>query len=329
MGLSPRQVAAPARDAVLTAVAAAAVTAAGTLVGPRTGRVAAVGALGGIGGLTLWFARDARRRLARIERRQKQDSTSGPRLRESVITLSSAVGTLRGAIAESRQHVAGTINGEHKQMIKAIQNETRQLEGLLQLQRILPLSAPIPATRGWAASPDLLLAYVQEILRSRPELVVECGSGVSTLYSALALEVVGASGKVVAIDHDPDYAEKTRAILRDHGVSHRAEVRVAPIQMLTLEGEQRPWYDVSALEGLDKIGLLFVDGPLGSLHHESRYPALALLREHLLPGTAVFLDDSDREGETAVVEHWRARYPELEVAKLQTEKGTVLLRVPR
>lgn len=56
----------------------------------------------------------------------------------------------------------------------------RQTEAFIQLTQLLDFKAPIPSTRSWAASPDLLLTIAETITKYRPGLVVELGSGVST-----------------------------------------------------------------------------------------------------------------------------------------------------
>ena len=79
----------------------------------------------------------------------------------------------------------------------------RQAEALNQLIALLKFTAPIPPTRSWAASPDLLLTLVDLVRRYKPQLVVELGSGVSTLIVAKA----GAK-KVISIDNSDEFAGK-------------------------------------------------------------------------------------------------------------------------
>src|SRR6185437_4279924 len=60
-------------------------------------------------------------------------------------------------------------------------------QAFLQLEALQNLSALLPPTRGWAASPDLLAVLVDVVITERPALIVECGSGASTLWLALAM----------------------------------------------------------------------------------------------------------------------------------------------
>lgn len=232
--------------------------------------------------------------------------------------------------------------GEVRRLGEDGKDDARQVEALLNLHAMIPVRAALPSSRGWAASPDLLLAYVGEIRRLRPKLIVECGSGLSTVWAALALQSIGGEGRVIALEHHAGYREATREGLDRHGVAGLAEVRLAPIEEVRLtpptegvrdaragaEVETRPWYALRALEGLDGIGLLFVDGPVGALAEQARYPALPLLRGRLAPGAVVMIDDTDRVEETAVVGRWRAEWPELSCEMLDLEKGAAVLTVP-
>ena len=74
--------------------------------------------------------------------------------------------------------------------------------------------------------------------------------------------------------------------------------------------------------------MLLVDGPVGALGPQARYPALPLLRERLLPGAVVLLDDADRPEEQEVLARWQADWPELSSAMLRLEKGAARLVVP-
>ena len=80
----------------------------------------------------------------------------------------------------------------------------RQTQALIQLTQLLDFKSPIPPTRSWAASPDLLLTITEIVRKYRPGLVVELGSGVSTLVAAKA-----GARKVVSIDNSYEFGGKT------------------------------------------------------------------------------------------------------------------------
>jgi hypothetical protein len=197
-----------------------------------------------------------------------------------------------------------------------------QLQSLAALERQLALAAPLPPLRGWAGSPDFLLQLALEVGRSRPRCVLECSSGVSTLVVARSLQQLG-QGHVYSLEHEAHFAEQTRALLRQHGLTEWATVIDAPLET---GDDGWTWYRLSALpQAVQDVALLVIDGPPASVGSLARYPALQRLRERLAPSFALLLDDAGRVDETEVVKRWCAEWPTLQLQQLPAEKGLVRL----
>lgn len=207
----------------------------------------------------------------------------------------------------------------HRQIGEQQFAEFRQLEALAGLYDTLDIHHPLPRMRHTAASPDFLHLLATEIFRRQPEIVVEVGSGTSTLVAAYCLKKLG-RGRLVSLDHLARYADATRESLRAHGLGEFASVVHAPLRDYELDGASYSWYDDAALGDIDGIDLLIVDGPPQEVSSWARYPALPLLRERLAPAACVLLDDGARKDETAIVEAWRQRYG-IAFDAVQTEKG--------
>jgi predicted O-methyltransferase YrrM len=265
------------------------------------------------------------RQLLRRAQRRRRALVAAVRNR-GASAQQAAAGPGAPAPDDVRQVVAQELASFRTAQQRLLRNEYRQIEALLQLRGLVPLTEVAPPTRGWSASPDVLLTLVEIIRSRRPRLIVELGSGVSTLYAAAVLEGLGGDGRVVSLDHDAGFAAATRAVVERHRLAHRAEIRVAPISDLQLEGQRWPWYDMGALDGLDGIDLLFVDGPPGKLRPESRYPAVPVLRDRLSADAVVVVDDYNRRQERTMVARWVAADPRWRLEKLGHEKGTGVLR---
>ncbi len=194
---------------------------------------------------------------------------------------------------------------------------------LLRLQRYADLLAPtstrLPGLGHWAVTPGTLVTLLDEVYaRPADVTVLECGSGASTLYIALALAERGLGGQVIALESDPAFAEETRAQLRRHGADRCATVIDAPLVEQEIGGEQRLWYDLAALPEPAGIDLLFVDGPIGGTSPLARYPALPVLGARLNPAALVVLDDTDRADEKEILRRWTdatAGHPSLVVER--------------
>ena len=218
------------------------------------------------------------------------------------------------------------VEADENEIKKEIRQTFRQLEALQNLSAMLPANDVLPATRGWAASPDLLVVLVDLVITERPSLVVECGSGASTLWLALAMRRFGIDGRIIALDHDPVFGGKTRDLLARHDVGDLAEVRDAPLESFSLDGETYSWYARRAWEDLAGIDLLFVDGPPATMGHQARYPALPLLSGSLSPVATAVLDDLVVPDMQKVLRLWLDAYPEFGAEILPLEKQAAVLR---
>jgi len=196
-----------------------------------------------------------------------------------------------------------------------------------ELQKALEPANFMPPLRGWAASPDVIRILVRVILQRKPSLVVECGSGSSSVWLGYALRRAG-GGQLVALEHDASYADRTRALVTAHGLDDIVEVRVAPLVPIHIEPESpgavarsELWYDTAAIEDLGDIGVVFVDGPPAATGREARYPAVPALLPKCSDDVVIVLDDAARPDEVAVGDRWLAEHPRLRREIEPAEKG--------
>ena len=204
----------------------------------------------------------------------------------------------------------------------------QQLEAFITINSLLDIRPPLPPMRGWAASPDFLVLVLGEILARKPELVLELGSGVSTLISAYALQKLG-KGKLISLDHDSNYLQKTQQQLKLHGLGDIVQAVHAPLTEINLNGVAWRWYDLASMQLPGTIDILVVDGPPAHIQARSRYPALPVLAEHLSEHATVFLDDAARVDEQAIAREWAMRYPDFNHELVNCEKGASVFRRSR
>ena len=202
-----------------------------------------------------------------------------------------------------------------------------QLAAYDELNRLLKFRWPLPPLRGWAASPDFLLEIAKDALQRRPETIVECSSGSTTLTLARCCELNG-NGHVYSLEHDPEYAAETRSRLREQGLEPWATVIDAPLVAYKQLGGQF-WYSLDGLVIQKPIDLLVIDGPPWNTAPLARYPALPMFNQMLSPTVHIFLDDADREEETATLKRWKEESVKIEIKKISNEKGAACLLFPK
>lgn len=204
------------------------------------------------------------------------------------------------AFAEARAHLA---------------QARRELMALTRLT-----NGQLPPDGGWVAGADFLLLLARQVLKQKPDLVVEFGSGVSTVVIGRCLQLNG-RGRLLSFDHDEGFAELTRRRLLGAGVP--GEVRAVPLVPGT-DGYGGSWYAHGELP--DGIDLLVIDGPPAwrQKQAESRGSAAPAAFAKLSPGGVVLLDDAARPGEQRIMARWRAEYPKISFEWLDTQKGALV-----
>jgi predicted O-methyltransferase YrrM len=178
----------------------------------------------------------------------------------------------------------------------------------------------LPYLGSWKADVGLLTLLVDHIEAQRPKLVVEFGTGASTLVLARALKKWG-GGRLISFDQHADFIAATGAWLADHGL--KADLHAVPLRP-SPGGWPGLWYDHGPLP--DGIELMLVDGPPWSIHPFTRGAAASLFG-HIAPGGTVVLDDAARPGERIVARRWSKAYPEFDFRLDKSgTKGTLIGR---
>ena len=254
-----------------------------------------------------------------------ETSTRMHALSKEVRTASGRVTKVQGLVADLPRDNAK----QRAQLMRDIKNDlrfqTHQIEALLQVLPRLGDHPLLPPSGGFAMDARALGELSDVLIARAPKLVVEFGSGTSTVWAAH--QVARSGGRVVSMDHNSFYAEATRAELRRHGLQDTAEVRVAPL--VEREGETA-WYDEAVFSDLANIDVLIVDGPPAATGKHARLPALGAVRAALSPGAIIVLDDIARDDEQEILAEWISRWPEFERTDTGTSSIAVLAeRTPR
>jgi predicted O-methyltransferase YrrM len=251
----------------------------------------------------------------------------------------------RGALAAAAVGVLGLVLGADREVVALVAAATGivswQLTSLLHAQQRRAVSiedhqtllatmgpdARPPLFDGWAIAPDFGRLLLEQLGR-RPRVVVECGSGASTLVIAAALRA-NRFGKLYSLEHDPAFADDTRSALEDRGLHEQAEVLTAPLISQTFDAGEVSWYDERAIAKVTgPIDLLVVDGP-PPLSPRSRWPALEVFHPMLASHACVLLDDGRRRAERRAAIHWASSFSDLHLYWIDTVKGTwMLMRSP-
>jgi predicted O-methyltransferase YrrM len=215
---------------------------------------------------------------------------------------------------------AGFLGWHYRDAAHRLERAIRSAEDAAALSAALQETAPIFGR--WAVEGDFAGMIARELERA-PQLVVECGSGVTSLVIANQLRRNG-SGRLISFDHDTGYASRCTALLDRAGLGDFARVVEAPLRPQQVGERTVDWYDRSVVEEAieDKIDVLVVDGP-PQISPWARWPALEVLYPRLAEGAVVLMDDGRSQQTTAHA--WIERFPDLDLYWIDTVKGTWLL----
>jgi predicted O-methyltransferase YrrM len=273
---------------------------------------------------------DAGSVLSRLEAAERRLLSSVDTARLShddrLAALESRMDTLGTPVADGAGGSLATVqNTLRNHTTESSRDVVRQVEALLQLTaRVDTANRRFPASGGWAMDAEGLLLLSDLITAHRPRRILEVGSGVSSCWMGEFARRHG--GTVVTLEHQQEYAEKTRRSLGELGLQDTVEVRVAELEEISLGDRTYRWYDPQALADLQDIEMVVVDGPPKKTGEDARFPALPLLAGRLAPGCLVVVDDFHRPDEQRIVDQWLEQFPEFELVGLDTHRTGLLRR---
>lgn len=252
---------------------------------------------------------------------------------------------LLSAFSEELEKTKSKLFGD---VSRVVANASKQVEAFLSIQRFLESGAPILEFHGWPISPDLGAFLIQLSSDVKYDLIIEFGSGTSTVLLARALqlrhsaspnnveiEVGHLCGKVYTFEHDAGFLAATQRMVGAHSLDAQVCLNLSPLREWEDETGSYTHYD--AEDVLARLGrelnngrgqriLVLVDGPPGTACLHSRYPAVPKVFEHLSRADIdLVLDDASRSQEQAIIElwrdYWKRRFISVSDEVLVSEKG--------
>jgi hypothetical protein len=238
---------------------------------------------------------------------------------------------LRTALRKQGEAMASSMKEQADQLVvmrKAIENRikreasnsVRQLEAFASLQGYLNAGELMPEVHGWPISPDFAVYLLGLIERRRYDLIIEFGSGTSTLLMAKSCARMATrrpEQKVahqIAFEHLEQFRVKTQELLHSADLLAAVQLVHAPLApYLAANGNEYSYYRCQ--EALSELSrrmpaaglriLLVVDGPPTATGKHARYPAVPVVLDFFKGAQIdVLLDDYIREDEKEIAEIW-------------------------
>ena len=233
----------------------------------------------------------------------------------------------------------------HKKLKEETLNTIQQIEAFLYIQIFFSDGENIPKMHGWSISADFGRFLIQLIQKNDYDVVLEFGSGTSTVLIAKALKKQHrqSQGKPpviqVAFEHLEKYYAQTLVDLETVGLESTVQINLVPLQPYkTPNGQTYAFYSCQKIlanlaekykDSTEKI-LIVVDGPPAGVGKHARYPCLpAVLCHYKHHFLQILLDDYVRSDEKEVAKLWEQELINsgylVTIDKIDMEKEAILL----
>lgn len=139
----------------------------------------------------------------------------------------------------------------------------------------------------------------------QPSVVMEFGSGLSTLFFASMLEGKP-DGCIYTVDHSEQYLQQTKTLVGERDVTYF----LAPIGFYGFRFKRFATYSNDYIGHLPsglKFDIVLIDGPPG--FRFGREAPLYQIAPFLKSDTLILLDDSNRPPEQEAIAHWQRVWP--------------------
>ncbi|MEA5553324.1 hypothetical protein VB713_20505 [Anabaena cylindrica UHCC 0172] len=176
----------------------------------------------------------------------------------------------------------------------------------------------------WALPMDVLQWLEGFIIEKNIKSIVECGSGLSTIFLG-EMQQKGVIERSLTLEDNQDWYDYTCRKLLEKNLADYTEVKLTPRKQQACNKILVSWYNISGIEPFD-ADLIIVDGPPSRSAMLARHPAPHLLKNFIKPGTYLVIDDYFRSEESKTVEMWLEELPITLIEILGIGKGLALLQ---
>ena len=151
---------------------------------------------------------------------------------ERAVELTSQLAELKGSGERTEREVVALrslMGGQEDRLQRRLKASLASVVNVISMLPHLDVEGVLPPfpNQGWEISGELAAYLFFLVRRQRPKLVLELGSGSSTVLFAAAARANGV-GRVVSIEHDHDYLVRTAQLLEQADLSAWSSLCMGP-----------------------------------------------------------------------------------------------------
>ncbi|WP_409523344.1 hypothetical protein [Nitrincola sp. MINF-07-Sa-05] len=267
---------------------------------------------------------------------------------------------LFNAQSEQMQQYTNAL-GQH--VTRTAKNSTQQLEAFVSVQKYLVQDGVPLQLNGDDMQADLALQLTELINQQHYDLIIEFGSGTSTLLLAKAIlkqqqdknqnhhlitrertvsDSYDLPKRIICFEHDKRECKSFGELLQKEGLDHLVDLVFAPLTEVNHKGSEYLYYESKAklrqiaqvFENREAKLLILVNGPDTQQEQLDRFPVLPLLLKQLAAHQLdLLLTNAQKNSNPALLQKWdeilEKRCLTFHRKELASQKGALLLSINR
>lgn len=155
----------------------------------------------------------------------------------------------------------------------------------------------------WTLDRNSIVILWKKLMEIKPTIILEAGSGISTLLFAKFQEKHNQNGRVISLEQDKKEKIRVEDLLKKFKLDSFVNILYAPLN--SRGGYEFSHQNILQISGNKKGDWLMIDGPCGT--DGSRDQVMYDLLPYMNPGSIWFADDSFRDGELSFLKQWEDR----------------------
>ena len=199
-----------------------------------------------------------------------------------------------------------------------LNHHSKKADDIYAMEILQPLIIDLPYLpfNGGSLRP-LGIAYIlNEIIMNQRKMVLEFGSGLSTVLMARLIKKNNLNVKIVTVEHNKQWATIIEGYLINEDLLGYVDIIQADLKEMETSLGKVNWYDYeTVLKGVEnkKFDLITVDGPPanGKKIRYSRFPAFIKMKDFFEEDFCLIVDDANRKGEQKIVKAIKKIRPDL------------------
>lgn len=189
-----------------------------------------------------------------------------------------------------------------------LKHHSKKADDIYSMSILQPLLTDLPYLpfNGGALRPICIAYILNEIIINQRKMILEFGSGLSTIMMARLIKKNNLDVKIFSVEHNQEWASIIERYLEKENLRQYVNIIRTDLKEIKTNLGNVNWYEYNTIINNinhNKFDLIIVDGPPANAENikYSRYPALINMTDNFEEDFCLILDDANRKGEQQII----------------------------